>query len=65
MKNKGETQDVKQLKEPKHQNTWQCTFLSITHFYNSKDVPDAMHTPDPTDADVCTVLAYNKSMLLE
>ena len=55
MKNKGGSDEIKPLKEPKHWNTWQQTFLSVTHSYNFMDITDSTYVPDSVDADACTV----------
>ena len=55
MKNKGGSDKIKHLKEPKHWNTWQQTFLSVTHSYNFTDNTDSTYVPDSIDADACTV----------
>ena len=51
MKNKGEGDDVKPLKEPKQWNTWQRTFLSIAHSYDFMDITDVSYSPDSLDHD--------------
>ena len=60
MKNKGGADEVKPLKEPKQWNTWQCTFLSIAHAYDFKDVTNISYVPDPVDTDACTVFELQK-----
>ena len=55
MKNKGGSDKIKSLKEPKHWNTWQCTFSSVAHSYNIMDITDPTYVPDPVDLDACTV----------
>ena len=60
MKNKGGVDEVKPLKEPKQLNTRQCTFLSIAHAYDSKDVTNISYVPDAVDTDACTVFELQK-----
>ena len=60
MKNKGGADDVKPLKEPKQWNTWQCTFLSIAHAYDFKDITNISYAPDPVDTNACTVFELQK-----
>ena len=60
MKNKGGVDEVKPLKEPKQWNTWQCTFLSIAHAYDFKDVTNISYVPDAVDTDACTVFELQK-----
>ena len=55
MKNKGGGDDVKPLKEAKQWNTWHCSFLSITHSYDFKDITDPTYVPDPSDDDACAL----------
>ena len=55
MKNKGGGDGIKPLKETKQWNTWQCTFLSIAHAYDFKDITDATYVPDPMDSDATKV----------
>ena len=51
MKNKGGGDDVKPLKEHKQWNTWQQTFLSISHSYDFMDITDVSYLPDSLDYD--------------
>ena len=60
MKNKGGSDEIKPLKEPKHWNTWQRTFLSVAHSYNFMDITDSTYVPDSIDADACTVFKLQK-----
>ena len=60
MKNRGGREDVKPLKEQKQCNTLQWTFLSVVHAYDFKDVTNISYTPDPMDANACTVFDLQK-----
>ena len=55
MKNKGGGDDVKVLKEAKQWNTWNCSFLSVVHTYDFKDVTDPSYVPDISDSDACSL----------
>ena len=55
MKNKGGGDDVKPLKEAKQWNAWHCTFLSVAHSYDFKDITDPTHVPDTSDDDACAL----------
>ena len=55
IKSKGGSDKVKPLKEHKHWNTWQQTFLFVTYSYNIMDITDSTDVPDSIDVDACTV----------
>ena len=55
LKNKGGSDDVKTFKEGKPWNTWNRSFLSVTHTYDFKDITDPMYVPDSMDDNACAL----------
>ena len=55
LKNKGGSDDVKPFKEGKQWNTWNRSFLSVTHTYDFKDITDSTYVPNSIDDDACAL----------